>query len=238
MVVSAVAIAVMLPFALNRQPPPASAGDAAPAPASPTDDGAEPTAAESSAPPDDGARVLVIGDGYASGTAQGGVGPQGWPALLDERIEGAAVDVAAEVGAGYVATGVSGTTFGQLASADELAGADVVVVLGSRDDGPGVADQVSAAARDLYARITAEAELVVVGPVWPEAPAPAGATNNRDVLREQAETVGAAFVDPLEDGWFVDRPELLGQDGVYPTDEGHAYLAELIEPAVRDALDR
>ena len=110
---------------------------------------------------------------------------------------------------------------------------------GSRDDGPGVADDVAVAARDLFGGIgglAPEAELVVVGPVWPEEVAPAGARNNRDVIREQAEAVGARFVDPLEEAWFVDRPDLIGEDGVYPTDEGHAYLADLLEPVVRDAL--
>ncbi len=123
----------------------------------------------------------------------------------------------------------------------DLAGADVVVVVGSRDDGPGVADQVAAAGNALLADLgerAPEAGLVVVGPIWPEDPAPAGARNNRDVLRAAAESAGATFVDPIEEAWFVEEPALLGADGVYPTDEGHAYLADRIEPAVRSALGR
>ena len=239
MAVASVALAVMLPLGLNRPPP---AGEAAvPRPASsPTPSATEPTPSTapstSTTPAAAAARVVVIGDGYAGGTPQGGLGPDGWPALLERRIEGADVEVAAEVGAGYVATGVSGLTFGGLAAAAGLTGADVVVVLGSRDDGPGIADQVAEAARALLSQIPTDASLVVVGPIWPEEVAPAGARNNRDVIRDAAEAVGARFVDPIEEAWFVDQPGLIGEDGVYPTAEGHAYLADRLEPVVRDAL--
>ena len=36
--------------------------------------------------------------------------------------------------------------------------------------------------------------------------------------------------------WLLARVELIGTDGVHPTDAGHAYLADLIEPIVREAL--
>jgi hypothetical protein len=146
--------------------------------------------------------------------------------------------VAAEQGAGYVATGAGGLTFGELAGTLDLAGADVVVVLGSRDDGPGIADQVAEAGGALFADIAEQApdaRLVVIGPIWPEASPPAGARNNRDVLRDAAEAAGATFVDPLEEAWFVDEPDLLGADGVYPSDGGHEYLADLVEAAVQGA---
>lgn len=32
--------------------------------------------------------------------------------------------------------------------------------------------------------------------------------------------------------WLLDRPQLIGTDGVHPTDAGHAYLSALIEPVV------
>ena len=44
----------------------------------------------------------------------------------------------------------------------------------------------------------------------------------RDVLSAAAAAAGAAFVDPIADRWFVDRPDLIGADGVHPTDAGHA----------------
>ena len=44
------------------------------------------------------------------------------------------------------------------------------------------------------------------------------------------------FVDPLAEGWFVGRPDLIGADGVHPNDAGHAYLAEKIAPLIRSQL--
>lgn len=247
MVVGAVALAVMLPFGLNRSAPASdvaeerpeattSSGSASPTPsgtAEATPTGATPT---EPAPDGDGPTIAVIGDGYTSGTPQGGLGPDGWPALLEDRIEGADVEVAAERGAGYVATGAGGLTFGGLAGTLDLDGADVVVVLGSRDDGPGIADQVATAAGELFAAVPPDARLVVIGPIWPEESPPAGARNNRDVLRDEAEAAGATFVDPLEEAWLVGEPDLLGAGGVYPNDGGHAYLADRVEVAVQGAL--
>jgi len=58
----------------------------------------------------------------------------------------------------------------------------------------------------------------------------------RDSLHDQARAMGAVFVDPLAEGWFVGRPDLIGPDGVHPTDAGHAYLAEKIAPLISAQL--
>lgn len=55
-------------------------------------------------------------------------------------------------------------------------------------------------------------------------------------MTSAAVAAGALFVDPLASEWLLDRPELIGADGVHPDDTGHAYLAGLIEPVVRSAL--
>ena len=44
------------------------------------------------------------------------------------------------------------------------------------------------------------------------------------------------FVDPIAQGWFVGRPDLIGDDGVHPTDAGHAYMAARIAPLIYDQL--
>ena len=44
--------------------------------------------------------------------------------------------------------------------------------------------------------------------------------------------------DPLAEGWFVGRPELIGPDGVHPSDAGHAYLAEKIVPLIAGQLPK
>ena len=58
----------------------------------------------------------------------------------------------------------------------------------------------------------------------------------RDSLRRQALAAGAVFIDPIAEGWFVGRPDLIGGDGVHPTDAGHAYMAERIAPLIYDQL--
>jgi lysophospholipase L1-like esterase len=54
----------------------------------------------------------------------------------------------------------------------------------------------------------------------------------RDILAYQAKNVGASFVDPIAQRWFVGRPDLIGKDGVHPTDAGHVYLADKIAPLI------
>ena len=76
----------------------------------------------------------------------------------------------------------------------------------------------------------------MIGPPWPTADVPDSLLQIRDVLNAAARAAGAAFVDPIGDRWFVDRPDLIGADGVHPTDAGHAYLAAKIAPAHSHAV--
>ena len=61
---------------------------------------------------------------------------------------------------------------------------------------------------------------------------------DRDILRDQARQVGATFVDPIAERWFFDNPELIGADGIHPTDAGHAYMADKIAPLIGKELPR
>ncbi len=66
---------------------------------------------------------------------------------------------------------------------------------------------------------------------------PSNVTGLRDALRSAATAVGAAFVDPLTDKWFVnDTAKLVGSDGVHPPDEGHKHLADQLQPRIAAAL--
>ena len=60
----------------------------------------------------------------------------------------------------------------------------------------------------------------------------------RDILSGQANDAGATFIDPISEGWFVGRPDLIGPDGVHPNDAGHAYMAEKIAPLIHTQLSR
>jgi GDSL-like Lipase/Acylhydrolase family len=243
MVVGAVSLAVLLPVALQRSAPVDGAAESAPkrsaASSSASSESASPAASSSSSaastsptdePEVEPAAVVVLGDGDSGGASA-------WPVLLDDELGNAEFRVAADAGAGYVVPGADGQTIPQLADEVDLADADLVVVFGSRNDGAGVADDVALAAEGMFDGIreaAPDAELLVIGPWFPE-PVPAGVSNNRDVIRTAAESTEATFVDPLEEGWFVDRSDLLTATGD-PNEAGQAYLAGLIEPEVRALL--
>ena len=221
---------------LQRLAPPAATSNEAslrPAPTSSSPATGSPASAEPAT------RVVVIGDGFTTGSVQGDLEPTAWPALLEQRLDDAAVEVWAAAGAGYATPNVLGRTLGTLAEEAPVEGADVNVIFGGRADGSGIADRVSIAARQTFTQLRQEApdaDLVVIGPAYPSTDVPAGVRNNRGVISEAAAAVGATFVDPLADTWFVDQPTLLGADGVRPTAEGQQYLADLIEPVVRQAI--
>jgi lysophospholipase L1-like esterase len=188
-------------------------------------------------------RIAVIGDSYTTGTDEGGEGPQSWTsrAWLLLASQGARIDadVAAEGGAGYGIRGNHGSLFEDL-TARAVDRDDVLVVFfGSRNDQPVdmaqypvLVGQTFQAAR----RVAPKAKFLVIGPPWPTADPPPEVFALRDTLRDQARTVGAVFIDPLAEGWFVGRPELIGPDGVHPTDAGHVYMAEKIAPLIRSQL--
>ena len=81
-----------------------------------------------------------------------------------------------------------------------------------------------------------DARVLVIGPPWPTATPPQAVLNIRNSLRSQAAAIGATFVDPIAENWFVGRPDLIGHDGVHPTDAGHAYMAEKIAPLIYSQL--
>ena len=189
------------------------------------------------------AEIAIIGDSYTAGAAEGGNGPQAWTAIASRLLaaEGVEVDatVAAEGGAGYGVRGTGGSVFIDLAARAVRPGDTLVLFFGSRNDQPVDPQRLPALAADAFhlARTVApRAKLLVIGPPWPTADPPPPVLTIRDRLREQAVGAGAVFVDPIAEGWFVGRPDLIGADGVHPTDAGHAYLAARIAPVIYDQL--
>ncbi len=188
-------------------------------------------------------RIAVIGDSYTAGSEEGGNGPQAWTEvawglLAAEGVEVDA-DVGAEGGAGYGERGNRGNLFIDLTARTVRRGDDVVVFFGSRNDQPVDPEEFPTLAAETLglARFAAPAaKLLVIGPPWPDADPPPAVSRIRDSLLEQADLVGAEFVDPIAEAWFVGRPELIGADGVHPTDAGHAYLAAKIAPLIYDQL--
>ncbi|MEB3983647.1 SGNH/GDSL hydrolase family protein [Mycobacterium sp. 663a-19] len=189
--------------------------------------------------------VAVIGDSYTTGTDEGGLGPNAWTArawqALNARGVRVAADVAAEGKAGYAVPGDHGSVFEDLTARAVKPDDALVVFFGSRNDqgaDQGLLAERARNAFDLARRFAPSARLLVIGPPWPTADVPGPMLLVRDVLNGVARAAGAAFVDPIGDRWFVDRPDLIGPDGVHPNDAGHEYLAGKIAPLIRMQLSR
>jgi lysophospholipase L1-like esterase len=190
-------------------------------------------------------RIAVVGDSYTTGGELGGLGAKGWTTrawqLLAREGISVAPDVAAEGGAGYGTRGNHGSVFEDL-TADVVKPDDALVVyFGSRNDQGVDPTQLSVLAYGTFqlARRTApSAKFLVIGPPWPTADPPDAVLRIRDALKYQADVAGATFIDPIAQGWFVGRPDLIGKDGVHPTDAGHAYMAEKIAPLIGAQLTR
>ncbi|MGE2737602.1 Rv0518 family GDSL lipase [Mycolicibacterium vaccae] len=189
-------------------------------------------------------RVTVIGDSYTTGSDQGGNGPQGWAPQVwrDLSDRGIAVTptVAAEGGAGYCTRGNRGSVFEDLSVRSVKPSDTLVVFFGSRNDmqvEPARLSITMYGTLRLARQIARSAKLLVIGPPWPTASPPPEILRIRDVLSYQAQLAGATFVDPIAARWFVDRPELIGADGVHPTDMGHTYMAGKIAPLISTQLN-
>jgi hypothetical protein len=189
--------------------------------------------------------VAVIGDSYTAGTDEGGQGSNAWTtrswlALAHQGVQ-ISPDVASEGRAGYVVRGDHGSVFEDLTGRAVHPDDALVVFFGSRNDEGVDPMQMAGMAHDTFdlARRTApSAKLLVIGPPWPTADPPFDILYVRDTLNGEAHAAGAAFVDPIGDGWFVGRPDLIGPDGIHPNDAGHAYMAQKIAPLIRAQLSR
>ncbi|TDH23730.1 SGNH/GDSL hydrolase family protein [Mycobacteroides franklinii] len=189
--------------------------------------------------------VAVVSDSYTTGTREGGLGAKSWTSLAWRILgrEGVSVsaDVAAEGRAGYGVRGDHGSVFADLTGRVVHPDDELVVFFGSRNDQGVDPDAYAEATRSTLEsarRMAPAAKLLVIGPPWPTADVPDVVTQLRDILYGQARAVGAAWVDPLAERWFVGRPELIGSDGVHPNDAGHAYLADKIAPLIGTRLTR
>ena len=189
--------------------------------------------------------VAVIGDSYTSGTDEGGQGPNAWTARTWETLAHQGVhiapDVVSEGRAGYGVIGDHGSYFEDLTARAVRPNDALVVFFGSRNDqgvDPELLSEKASSTFDLARRIAPSARLLVIGPPWPTADPPDALLQVNEIINRQASAVGATYVDPIADQWFVGRPDLIGADGIHPNDEGHVYLADKIAPLIRAQLSR
>ena len=191
------------------------------------------------------AHVAVVGDSYTTGTDMGGLWPRAWTTrawqVLARQGVQVAPDVASEGRAGYVVLGDHGSDFEDLTARAVHPNDGLVVFFGSRNDqgvDPGLLADKARSSFDLARRIAPSARLLVIGPPWPTADPPGEVLQVDNIISGQAADADAAYVDPIAEHWFVDRPDLIGSDGVHPTDAGHEYMAEMIAPLIRAQLPR
>lgn len=187
--------------------------------------------------------LAVVGDSYTTGTNEGGLGERSWTArawnLLGTRGERISADVAAEGRAGYGMPGDHGSVFEDLTARAVQPDDVLVVFFGSRNDetvDPGVVAEKARSTFDLARRLAPSARFLVIGPPWPTADVPLPMLQIRDAVGAAAGAVGATWVDPIAERWFVGRPDLIGADGVHPNDAGHQYMADKIAPLIRTQL--
>ncbi|WP_238159353.1 GDSL lipase [Mycobacterium sp. MFM001] len=189
--------------------------------------------------------VAVIGDSYTTGTDEGGLGSKAWTSRawvsLSRQGVQIAPDVASEGRAGYAVRGDHGSVFEDLTARAVRPNDALVVFFGSRNDQgvePELLGQMAHDTLDLAHRTAPAARLLVIGPPWPTADPPEAVLQVRDIIGDQARAMGATFVDPIAEHWFVGKPDLIGPDGVHPTDAGHEYMADKIAPLIRAQLPR
>jgi lysophospholipase L1-like esterase len=189
--------------------------------------------------------VAVIGDSYTTGTDEGGLGTKAWTARAWQALSRQGIqiapDVACEGRAGYGVRGDHGSVFEDLTARAVRPNDALVVFFGSRNDqgvDAEILGQMAHDTLDLAHRTAPSARLLVIGPPWPTADPPDAVLLVRDVIADQARAMGATFVDPIAEHWFVGKPELIGPDGIHPTDAGHAYMADKIAPLIRAQLPR
>jgi lysophospholipase L1-like esterase len=194
-------------------------------------------AANESKPSNTSAPLAVFIGDFTQGSEEGGVAAMNWTSVLAAEIRKVAplriaVDNEGE-GSGYVIRGGS-PTFGEEVRRIVPSDTRMVVISGSRTDVLVQANQVAAAATEVFqsvAEVAPRAQLIVVGPTWGGNAPSEEILQTRDAIRDAAEAAHAHFVDPIQDDWFTNgQAGLIGSDGVHPTDEGNQRIAQYMYP--------
>jgi lysophospholipase L1-like esterase len=175
--------------------------------------------------------MAVISDSYTGGSEMGGMGDKGWSNIV--ATSKGWRDCAYSLGGSGWTRGRDGLTFGARIDWAVSQKPQVIVFFNGINDIDGGADQIEAASATALADAKAKAgdtPIVVIGPVLARDIQLRLASKMRDDVKAAADAAGVAFIDPIEEGWFAgDKRALIGSDNFHPTDEGHQYMAGLIE---------
>jgi lysophospholipase L1-like esterase len=190
--------------------------------------------------------VAIVGDSYMAGADPADPGS----GMAGQVAEDLGMNLAnfAFGGTGYLRGGPTNDyAYGAQATLALKSKADLYIVDGGANDfldiytdGSKDLDDLAVAAREVYTELkdgAGKAEVVVVGPIWPAVPADPGILEMRDVLKQEADAAGLAFIDPIAEQWLTadNLDELIGADDIHPSVSGNSYFAEHIADAI-DAL--
>ncbi len=172
--------------------------------------------------------VGVMGDSLGTGIRTPGIT---WTGQAQALIAGmglkADITNAAENGAGCVQPGEIGDVFLDLVNRTVNSQSQVVVLFGPDND-TGTSGLAAAVARTL-ARVKVlepDAAVIVIGPTSESDDAQGKLAQIRQVLSQQAEAIGAQFVDPVYLGWFQGaEARFPTNDPEHPNAAGETYLA-------------
>lgn len=202
-------------------------GDSASASPTVSPDGTARPSATPSAQPDP-TRIGFIGDSWSSGTGTDG-GPEAGYAALAAKELGWEYQIFAGGGTGYVqdnpATGDG--AFGDRVD-DLIAFApDVVVVQGSSNDSQYAADDIEAAAEQVFTtirRALPQSTIYAFGVLDSPAADDAILATSRAGVSQAATDTSAIYIDPNDDEWLDLGTDFA--DGYHPDAEGHRKVAQ------------
>jgi lysophospholipase L1-like esterase len=150
--------------------------------------------------------------------------------------------VSGKGGSGYSTVGTDGTTFVSETRRLVTASTQVVVLFGSVNDVHAsvrvLAGQVTAAV-DAVRTVSTSAGILLVGPSWTRnGPVDSRVIDVSKTVHDVAAVENVQFVDPIGQNWFAGRTDVVGGDGVHPTDAGHEVIAARLCPVVTLAIAR
>lgn len=188
-------------------------------------------------------QAVVVGDEFASGTISGGFGSKNWTADLQRRAGRSGIDVYvrnfSRGGAGYTATNPDSPTFGEQVARGVNPDTNLVLLAGGTNDVDSLPSLHDAAVGtlDQVKAIAPRAGMLVVGPSWYRREPPDSAIlAARNIIRDAADEAGAPFIDPIADGWFAGRDDLVSPDHLQLNHAGQQVVADRLAPPVIAAL--
>jgi lysophospholipase L1-like esterase len=178
--------------------------------------------------------AAFLGDSYTSGYLGIGEGPAGWPAIVSGSAGWRMANLA-EPGIGFVNPGWTAPVRAQVTEVIGLKPDLVILAAGHNDEHYGT-DRIARAADTVLGELgdgLPGAILVVIGPIWYDGSPVPTIVALRDHLRARAAASGALFIDPIAGRWFAgSNHQLIGADGVHPTNAGHRHIARLVLAAL------